>query len=90
MPTNTLKIMVASTVYGFQDHIEQICAALMGYGYEVWNSHIRTIPLNAGISNLQNCLEAVRNCDAFFGGEVGDNPIISCQVKKKKALKSSS
>ena len=59
--------MVASTVYGFEDHIEQICATLMGYGYEVWNSHIRTIPLNPGMSNLQNCLEAVQNCDAFFG-----------------------
>ena len=67
MPDEKLKIMVASTVYGFQDQIEQICATLSGYGYEVWNSHIRTIPLNPGMSNPQNCLEGVRNCDAFFG-----------------------
>lgn len=67
MPGDRLKIMVASTVYGFQDQIEQICATLSGYGYEVWNSHIRTIPLNPGMSNPQNCLLAVQNCDAFFG-----------------------
>lgn len=67
MPNEKLKIMVASTVYGFQDQIEQICGTLTGYGYEVWNSHIRTIPLNPGMSNPQNCLEAVRNCDVFFG-----------------------
>lgn len=67
MPDAPLKIMVASTVYGFQDQIEQICATLSGYGYMVWNSHIRTIPLNPGMSNPQNCLEAVQNCDVFFG-----------------------
>ena len=62
-----LKIMVASTVYGFQDQIEQICATLIGYGYEVWNSHVRTIPLNPGMSNAENCIEAVNNCDLIFG-----------------------
>ena len=67
MPDEPLKIMVASTVYGFQDQIEQICATLSGYGYEVWNSHIRTVPLNPRMSNPQNCLEAVKNCDVFFG-----------------------
>ncbi len=59
--------MVASTVYGFQDQLEQICATLSGYGYEVWNSHINTIPLNPSISNLQNCLFAVEQCDLVFG-----------------------
>ena len=39
-----LKIMVASTVYNFEDHLNQICAILIGFGYEVWNSHIGTIP----------------------------------------------
>ena len=34
----SLRIMVASTVYGFQDQIEQICSVLQVYGYEVWNS----------------------------------------------------
>ncbi len=67
MPGDRLKIMVASTVHGFQDQIDQICGTLTGYGYEVWNSHIRTIPLHPGMSNPQNCLRAVQDCDLFFG-----------------------
>lgn len=67
MPGDRLKIMLASTVYGFQDQIEQICGTLTGYGFEVWNSHIRTIPLHPGMSNAQNCLRAVQDCDIFFG-----------------------
>jgi len=67
MPNERLKIIVVSSVYGFQDQIEQICATLMGYGFEVWNSHTKTIPLNPGMSNPQNCLEAVENCDLIFG-----------------------
>jgi hypothetical protein len=67
MPEIPLKIMVASTIYGFQDQLEQVCATLTGYGYEVWNSHMRTIPVNPGMSNPQNCLRAVQDCDLFFG-----------------------
>lgn len=67
MPEHPLRIMVASTVYGFQDQLEQICATLSGYGFEVWNSHLRTIPLHPGLSNPENCLQAVRDCDLFFG-----------------------
>ena len=62
-----LKIMVASTIYGFEDQLDQICATLQGYGYEVWNSHLKTIPVNPGMSNTQNCLKAVDDCDLFFG-----------------------
>jgi Domain of unknown function (DUF4062) len=62
-----LKVMVASTVYGFEDQLTQICAALKGYGYEVWNSHLFTIPYHPGKSNLLNCLAAVRNCDIVLG-----------------------
>jgi len=68
MPRNqTLKLMVASTVYHFEDQIIQICAVLTGYGYEVWNSHIGTIPLHSGRSNQQICVAAARNCDVFLG-----------------------
>jgi hypothetical protein len=67
MAKRKLKIMVASTIYGFEDQLEQICATLKTYGYEVWNSHIKTIPVSPGLSNTDNCLEAVKNCDAFFG-----------------------
>ena len=62
-----LKIMVASTIYGFEDQLEQICATLRIYNYEVWNSHIKTIPVHPGLSNTENCLRAVENCDLFFG-----------------------
>lgn len=62
-----LKIMVASTIYGFEDQLEQICATLQQYGYEVWNSHIKTIPVHPGLSNPENCLRAVESCDLIFG-----------------------
>ena len=62
-----LKIMVASTIYGFEDSLEQICAVLQSFGYKVWNSHIRTIPVHPGLSNRDNCLVAVESCDIFFG-----------------------
>lgn len=62
-----LKVMVASTIFGYEDQLEQICATLQGYKYEVWNSHIKTIPVHPGLSNTQNCLRAVETCDVFFG-----------------------
>lgn len=62
-----LNLMVASTVYNFQDQVGQICAVLGGYGYQVWNSHLGTIPLNPKLSNLENCVAGVRDCDLFLG-----------------------
>jgi hypothetical protein len=62
-----IKIMVASTIYGFEDQLEQICSTLRGYKYRVWNSHIKTIPVHPGLSNTDNCLRAVETCDVFFG-----------------------
>jgi len=62
-----LKIMVASTVYNFQDTLEQICTTLSSYGYEVLNSHFKTIATNPAVSNLQNCLNAVAASDLVFG-----------------------
>lgn len=62
-----LKVMVASTIFGYEDQLEQICATLQGYKYEVWNSHMKTIPVHPGFSNTENCLRAVESCDMFFG-----------------------
>lgn len=78
-----LKLMVASTVYHFEEPLNQICAVLTGFGYEVWNSHIGTIPVNPKLSNLENCVAAARDCDIFLGiirpfygsGKVGDRSI---------------
>jgi hypothetical protein len=62
-----LNLMVASTVYHFGDQLRQICAVLSGFGYNVWNSFIGTIPVHPGQSNLQNCVSAALQCDAFLG-----------------------
>jgi len=62
-----IRVMVVSTVFGFEDQIEQVCSTLQGFGYEVWNSHIKTIPVHPGRSNTDNCLNAVGSCDVMFG-----------------------
>jgi hypothetical protein len=62
-----LKLMVASTVYHFETEIRQICAVLSGFGYEVWNSCIGTMPQHPARSNQQICVNAAKNCDVFLG-----------------------
>lgn len=62
-----IEIMVASTVYGFEDQLTTICATLSTLNYAVINSHIGTVRVNPDKSNLVNCLDAVRQCDAFVG-----------------------
>src|SRR2546421_11659755 len=64
---NKLKLMLASTVYGFQTEISQLFGVLKAYGYDVLNSHMNTIAGIPGKSNTEACLEAVQSCDAFFG-----------------------
>jgi hypothetical protein len=64
---NKIKIMVASTVYNFEDNISTICAELTTLGYQVINSHIGSVKVNPNLSNLKNCLNAVRECDVFLG-----------------------
>ena len=63
-----LTVMVASTVYsGFRSPLEQIAAALTTYGYKVWNSELGTLPNWSNLSNRDNCLRAVADCDLFVG-----------------------
>ncbi|MGH7788042.1 MAG: DUF4062 domain-containing protein [Candidatus Binatia bacterium] len=59
--------MVASTVYNFQQDLDQICGVLSAFGYEVWNSHIGTIRVDPRRSNLENCVAATAACDLFLG-----------------------
>jgi hypothetical protein len=33
-----LNLMVASTVYHFEDQLAQLCGVLSGFGFKVWNS----------------------------------------------------
>lgn len=62
-----VRLMVASSVYGFETDLDQISGVLQGYGYTVLNSHLGTIPTHPNKSNLDNCLDAVRQCDVFLG-----------------------
>ena len=60
-------VLVSSSVYGFEQTLNQIYAVLRRFGYRVWTSHNNTLPVNSHFSNFENCLRAVRRCDAFVG-----------------------
>ena len=83
-------IMVSSSVYGFEDTLSQICALLKEMGYNVWNSYKGTIKVNSKLSNMENCLKAVEECDLFLGiirtqcgtGYIGDKNITFEEIKK--------
>jgi hypothetical protein len=87
--------MVGSTVYGFEDQISQIVAQLITLGYEVLNSHYGSVKVNPRLSNLDNCLNAVEECDLFLGiirpfygtGNIGDKNITFEEIKKAIELK---
>jgi hypothetical protein len=94
-PLPKLKIMVVSTIHGFEDQLEQICATLKVYDYEVWNSHIKTVPVDPGLSNQENCIRAVAACDLVlgiirpqYGGVIdGDISITHHEIRTAIALK---
>jgi hypothetical protein len=89
MPDAPIKIFVASSVYGFEDSLDQICATLGGFGYEVWNSHTHTIPINNRYSTEVNCIRAVEQCDCLFGiirekygtGVIGERSITHSEIR---------
>lgn len=59
--------MVSSTVYGQEPFLNQIYGVLCGYGYDVWMSHMGTVPTDPRLSAFESCLAAVERCDAFLG-----------------------
>lgn len=95
MPKKKFKIMIASTVYGFEDQIYQIASNLNSLGFNVLNSHIGTIRVNPNLSNLENCLNAVEECDFFLGiirpyygtGNIDEINITFEEIKRAVALK---
>ena len=96
MDKNTkIKIMVASTVYGFEDQLKTVVAQLNTMGYRVINSHIGAIKVNPELSNLENCLNAVDECDLFLGiirpyygsGNIGEKNITFEEIKRAIELK---
>ena len=90
-----IKIMVGSTVYGIEDDLSQIVGLLRSMGYEVLNSHGGTIKVNPALSNLENCLNAVNECDLFLGfirpyygtGNIGERNITFEEIKRAIELK---
>ncbi|PXY41813.1 hypothetical protein DMB65_04400 [Flavobacterium cheongpyeongense] len=90
-----LKIMIGSTVYGFEDQLSQIVAQLQLLDYEVLNSHNGSIKVNPKLSNLDNCIKAVEECDLFLGiirpfygtGNIGEKNITFEEIKKAIELK---
>jgi len=94
-PRNNIKILVASTIYGFEDQLASIYTQLYSYGYDVMNSHMGTIYAGADKSNKVNCLAAVEECDVFLGiirpsygsGVIGETSITHEEVLKAILLK---
>lgn len=84
-----IKIMVGSTVYGFEDQLSQIVAQLQLLNYEVLNSYNGSIKVNPHLSNLENSLNAVKECDLFLGiirpyygtGNIGEKNITFEEIK---------
>lgn len=76
-------ILVSSTVYGIEDLLSRIHMTLTELGYEVWMSHIGTLPARSDRTAFENCLAAVETCDLFLGlinsdyGTGRDGPDIS-------------
>ena len=54
-----LRILVSSSVYGYEELLESTYAILESYGYEVLMSHKGTVPVNPDESALNSCLQAV-------------------------------
>lgn len=88
--------MIASSVYGFEDQIKFICGLFEQLDhYHPVNSQYKTMPTDPSKSNLENCLEAVRNCDCLFGiirpvygtGVIGEKSITHEEMKLAIALK---
>jgi hypothetical protein len=94
-PERKVKIMVGSTVYGFEDQLSQIVAQLNTLGYDVLNSHYGSIKVNPNLSNLDNCIKAVAECDLFLGiirpycgtGNIGEKNITFEEIKEAIRLK---
>jgi len=92
---NNIKVLVASTIYGYQDQLAAIYTQLDSYGYTVMNSHMGTVYAGADKSNLEDCLAAVEECDAFLGiirpdygsGVIGETSITHEEVLKAIMLR---
>ena len=93
--TSKIKLMVGSSVYGFEDQLSAIVAQFVTMDYDVINSHTGRIKVDPNLSNLKNCLNAVEECDLFLGiirpyygtGNIGELNITFEEIKKAIELK---
>jgi hypothetical protein len=61
------KLMVASTVYGFEDQLSLLISNLQSDRLNIINSYHGTLRVNPKLSNLDNCINSVNNADLFIG-----------------------
>ena len=61
------RIFVSSTVYGYEELLDQIYALLNTLGYEVWMSHKGTVPIDPKKGAMDCCVDAVDECEFFLG-----------------------
>lgn len=61
------KLMLASTVYGFEDQLSKIIADLENQNFRIINSFYGSIKVNPKHSNLDNCIRAVEDTEWFLG-----------------------
>lgn len=61
------KVMISSSVNGFEGMLQLFSKRIEGFGYDVILSMSGKIKVNPHLGNFANCLKAVEECDAFFG-----------------------
>lgn len=61
------KLMLASTVYGFEDQLSKIIHDVVERGFNVLSSFHGSIKVNPKLSNLENCIQAVDEANWFLG-----------------------
>lgn len=61
------KLMLASTVYGFEDQLSKIISDLETEHYTILNSFYGSIKVDPYLSNLANCIQSVHDTDLFVG-----------------------
>lgn len=86
--------MVGSTIYKFENELSAIVATLETLGYDVISSYAGTVKVNPHLSNLDNCIKAVGECDLFLGiirpfygtGNIGEKNITFEEMKEAVLL----
>ncbi len=84
------KLMLASTVYGFEDQLSKIIHDVAERDFNVLSSFHGSIKVNPKLSNLENCVQAVEETDWFLGivrpyygtGNIGEKNITFEEINR--------